>query len=61
MITAIEKIINKNNIKISYSWTNNKFKIIDNYNKKLINKLYWNNNDNLKHSRNCKIKKINAH
>ena len=39
-------------MKISYSCT----KIIDNHNKKLINKLDWNNNDNLKQSCNCKIK-----
>ena len=50
------KIINKNDIKISYSWTNNISKIINNHNKKLINKLDWNNNDKLKHSCNCKIK-----
>ena len=47
---------NKNNVKVSYSCTNNMFKIIDNH-KKLINKMDWNNNDNLKHSCNCKIKK----
>ena len=51
----LRKIINKNNVEISYSCTNNISKIIDNHNKKLINKLDWNNNDNLKHSRNCKM------
>ena len=50
------KIINKNNVKISYSCTNNISKIIDNHNNKFINKLDRNNNDNLKHSYNCKIK-----
>ena len=40
---------------MSYSCTNNISKIIDNH-KKLINKLDWNNNDDLKHSCNCKIK-----
>ena len=48
-------MINKNNVKISYSYTNNISKITDNHNKKLINKLNWNNNENLKHSCNCKI------
>ena len=47
----------KNNVKISYSCTNNISKIIGNHNKKLINKLDWNNNDNLRHSHNCRIKK----
>ena len=47
---------NKNNVKISYSCGNNIPKIIVNHTKKLINKLDWNNIDNLKHSRNCKIK-----
>ena len=51
------KIIDKNNIKISYSCTNNISKIIDCHNKKLINKLDWNNNNNLKYSCNYKIKK----
>ena len=32
------KIINKNNVKISYSCTNNIFKMTDNHNKKLMNK-----------------------
>ncbi len=45
------KMINKNNVKISYSCTNNISKIIDN-NKKLINKLNLENNDNLRYS--CK-------
>ena len=54
------KIINKNNVKTSYSCSNNISNIIDNHNKKLINKLDSNNNDNLKHSCNCKIKKMNA-
>ena len=49
------KIINKNNVKIIYSCTNNIYKISDNH-KKLINKLNWNNNDNLRHSYNCRIK-----
>ena len=53
---SLRKIINKNNIKISYFCTNNISKITDNHNKKLINKLDWNNNDNLKHSCNCNIK-----
>ena len=48
-------MINKNNVKINYSCINNISKIIDNH-KKLINKLDWNNNDNLKHSCNYKIK-----
>ena len=52
----LKKIINKNNVKISYSCTNNISKIIDNHNKKLINKLDWNNNDNLRHLCNCKKK-----
>ena len=51
----LRKIINKNNVKISYSCTNNISKIIDNQ-KKLINKLDWNNNDNLKYSCNFRIK-----
>ena len=49
-------MIDKNNVKISYSCTNNISKIIDNLNKKLVNKLNWNNNDNLKHS--SKIKEF---
>ena len=56
MITPLNKIINKNNVKISHSWTNNISKIIDNHNKKLANKLDWNNNDNLRYSCYCKIK-----
>ena len=52
----LRKIINQNNVKISYSWTKNISKIIYLHNKKLINKLNWNNNDNLKHSCNYKIK-----
>ena len=56
MIPAHRKIINKNNVKISYSCTNNISKIIDNHNKKLINKLDCNNNDNSKQSCNCKMK-----
>ena len=51
---------NTNNVKIDYSCTNNISKITDNHNKKLINKLEWNNDDNLKYSCNCKIK-MNAH
>ena len=54
MKTSLEKN-EDNKVKISYSCTNNISQINDNYNKKLINKLDWNNNDNLKHSRNCKI------
>ena len=50
------KIINKNNVKISYFCTHNISIIIDNQNKKLINKMDRINNDNLKHSCNCKIK-----
>ena len=50
------KIINKNNVKISYSCTHNISKIIYNRNKKFINKQDLNNNDNLKQSCNCKIK-----
>ena len=56
---ALRKIINKNNVKISYPCTNNISKRIDNHNKKLINKLDWNSydiNDSLKHACNCKIK-----
>ena len=53
---AFRKIMNKNNVKISYSSTNNISKITDNPNKKLISKLNWNDNDNLRHSCNCKIK-----
>ena len=53
---SLRKIINKNNVKISYSCIDNTSKIIDNGNKKLINKPDWNNHDNLKHSCNCKIK-----
>ena len=49
-------MIDQNNVKISYSCTNNISEITDNLNKKLINKLDWNNNENLKHSCNCKIK-----
>ena len=52
----IRKIINKNNVKISYSCTNNISKITDSHNKKLINKPDWNNNENLKHTCNSKIK-----
>ena len=52
----LRKIIDKNNVKISNSCTDNISKIIENHNKKLINKLDWNNNDNLTHSCNCKIK-----
>ena len=51
----LRKMINQNNVKISYSCTDNISKIIDNYSKKSINKLNWNNNDDLKHSCNCKI------
>ena len=40
------KVINKNNVKISYSCTNNISKIIDNHNKELINKINWNNKVN---------------
>ena len=36
---SFRKMIDKNNAKISYSCTNNISKIIDNLNKKLINKL----------------------
>ena len=50
------KIIKKNNVKISYSCTNDISKITDNHSKKLMNKLNWNNNDNLKHLCNFKIK-----
>ena len=39
MITSLEN--NTNNVKISYSCTNNSYKIIDNHNKKLINKPDW--------------------
>ena len=53
---SLRKIINTNNVKISYSCTNNISKIIDNH-KKLINKLDWNNKENLKQSCNCKINK----
>ena len=56
MITSLRKIIDKNNVKISYFCTNNISKIIDNHNKKLINKLDCNNNDNLKHSCNNRNK-----
>ena len=55
----LRKIIDKENVKIGYSCTNNISKIIDNHNKILINKLDWNNNDNLKHSCNCN--KMNVH
>ena len=49
-------MIYKNNVKICYSCTNNISKMIDNH-KKLIDKLNWNNNDNnLRHLCNCKIK-----
>ena len=46
----LRKIINKNKAKISYSCIKNISQIIDNHNKKLINKFDWNNDDNLKHS-----------
>ena len=49
-------MINRNNVKISYSRTNNISKIIYNHNNKLMDKLFWNNNDNLKQSCNYKIK-----
>ena len=39
-----------------HSSTYNISKIIDNQNKKLINNLDWNNNDNLRHSCHSKIK-----
>ena len=52
----LRKIINENKVNISYHCTNNISKIIDNHNKKLINKLDWNDNDNLKHLYNWKIK-----
>ena len=47
-------MINKNNVNINYSCTNNISKIIDYHNKKLINKLNCFNKDNLKHACNCK-------
>ena len=50
------KIINNNNVKISYSCTDKFSKIIDTHNKKLIYKLDLNNNDNLEYACNCKIK-----
>ena len=56
----LRKISDRNNVKISYSCTNNISKIIDNHSEKLINKLNWNNNGNLRHSGNYKIK-MNAH
>ena len=56
MITPIRKIINKNNVKIIYSCSNNMYEIIGYHKKKLINKLYCYNNDKLKHSCNCKTK-----
>ena len=49
------EIIDKNHVKTRYSCSNNISKVIDNHNKKLKNKLDWNNNDNLKHACNCKI------
>ena len=55
MRTPLTKIIKRNNVKICYSCTNNIFKIIDNHNKKLINKPDWKNKDSLKHSCNCII------
>ena len=51
----MRKIIYKNNVKFSYSFTNIMSKIINN-DKKLTNKMDLNNNDNLRHSGNCKIK-----
>ena len=41
--------------KISYYCPNNICKIIDNHNKKLINKLDWNYKEKIKHSCNCKL------
>ena len=55
MITPL-KIINKYNVKISYYCKNNISELIDNHNEKLINKMDWNNNENLRHSCDCKIK-----
>ena len=52
MITPLKKLINKNDVKIIYFCTNNISKIIDNH-KKLMNKLHWNKNDNLRYS--CKM------
>ena len=56
MTTCLAILINMKNVKISYSCSNNNSKIIDNHHQKLIDKLYWNNNDNLKQSCTCKIK-----
>ena len=52
----LSKIINRNNVKTSYSCTNNISRIIYNHNKKFIDKLYRNNYDKLKQFCNCKIK-----
>ena len=53
---TLSKIINKNDVKNVHSCTNNICKIIQNHNKELIDKFYWNNNEKSKQPCKCKIK-----